>query len=251
MPQWENPVAVWIAAVIAHGTNLGIVAMSHSTDGITLEMLRPVSQWCLRPETLKAAHRVVVDFHHRPPISAVWGSGIRSSSDGQRFGLQEDSKIGAYYPRYFGYYGNALTLYTHRTDQFGVYSTQPISCIIRESLYVLGGLLGNDTLVRPKIHHTDTQGATHQIFGLFRLLGLSLQPRLAKLRHPRLFQLNQDRHYGELEPLFDGSVPEDLIREPWDGWMRMTTSRRTRHAAPDAVVRRLAMPAGRIGSLRR
>ena len=175
-------------------------------------MLRHVSQWCLRPETRKAANRLLIDFHHRLPISAVWGTGIRSSSDGQRFGLQEDSQIGAYDPRYFGYYGNALTLYTHMTDQFGVYSTQPISCIIRESLYVLGGLLGNDTIVRPKIHHTDTQGATHQIFGLFRLLGLSLQPRLAKLRHPRLFKLSKDRHYGELEPLFDGSVPEDGCR---------------------------------------
>jgi hypothetical protein len=40
MPQWENAVAVRIAAVIAHGTNLGMVAMSHITDGITLEMLR-------------------------------------------------------------------------------------------------------------------------------------------------------------------------------------------------------------------
>jgi TnpA family transposase len=244
MPQWENTVAVLIAAIIAHGTNLGIVAMSHSTDGITLEMLRHVSQWCLRPETLKATNRVLVDFHHRLPISAVWGTGVRSSSDGQRFGLQEDSKIGAYYPRYFGYYGNALTLYTHMTDQFGVYSTQPISCIIRESLYVLGGLLGNDTIVRPKIHHTDTHGATHQIFGLFRLLGLSLQPRLAKLRHQRLFKLRKDRHYGELEPLFDGSVPEDLIREQWDGLMRMTASLRTRHAAPDAVVQRLANASG-------
>jgi hypothetical protein len=97
MPEWENAVAVLIAAVIAHGTNLGIVAMSHSTDGITLEMLRHVSQWCLRPETLKAANRVLVDFHHRLPISAVWGSGVHSSSDGQRFGVQEDTKIGAYY----------------------------------------------------------------------------------------------------------------------------------------------------------
>lgn len=113
MPQWENAVSVLIAAIIAHGTNLGIVAMSYSMDGITLEMLRHVSQWCLRPETLKAANRVLVDFHHRLPISSVWGSGLRSSSDGQRFGLQEDSKIGPYYPRYFGYYGNALTLYTH------------------------------------------------------------------------------------------------------------------------------------------
>jgi len=130
------------------------------------------------------------------------------------------------------------------TDQFGVYFTQPISCIIRESLYVLSGLLGNDTVVRPKIHHTDTHGSTHQIFGLFRLLGLSLQPRLAKLRHQRLFKLNKDRHYGEIEPLFDGSVPDDLIREQWDGLMRVTDSLRSRHSAPDAVVQRLANASG-------
>ncbi len=183
--------------------------MSHSTDGITLEMLRHVSQWCLRPETLKAANRVLVDFHHRLPISSVWGTGIRSSSDGQRFGVQQDTKIGAYYPRYFGYYGNALTLYTHMTDQGGVYSTEPISCIIRESLYVLGGLLGNDTIVRPKIHHTDSHGSTNQIFGLFRLLGLSLQPRLARLRHQRLFKLNRDRD-GSKKCAADGAVEKRL-----------------------------------------
>jgi TnpA family transposase len=77
----------------------------------------------------------------------------------------------------------------------------------------------------------------HQIFGLFRLLGLSLQPWLAKLRQRRLFKLSKDRHYGELEPLFDGSVPEDLIREQWDGLMRSCSDWR--------------MPAGRIGSPRR
>ena len=65
--------------------------------------------------------------------------------------------------------------------------------------------------VRLSIHHTDMHGATHQNFGLFRLLGLSLQPRLAKLRHQRLFKLSKDQDYGELEPLFDGSVSEDLI----------------------------------------
>jgi TnpA family transposase len=243
-PQWENTVAALIAAIIAHGTNLGFVAMSHSTDGITLEMLRHVSQWHLRPETLQAANRVLVDFHHNLPVSAVWGTGIRSSSDGQRFGVREDTKIGAYYPRYFGYYGNALTLYTHMTDQGGVYSTEPISCIVRESLYVLGGLLGNDAIVRPKIHHTDSHGSTHQIFGLFRLLGLPLQPRLARLRHQRLFKLNKDRNYGILEPLFEGSVPPDLIREQWDGLMRMTSSLRNRHAAPDAIVQRLANAGG-------
>ena len=40
-----------------------------------------MSASCLRPETLKAVNRVLVDFHYRLPISSVWGTGIRSSSD--------------------------------------------------------------------------------------------------------------------------------------------------------------------------
>ena len=66
-------------------------------------------------------------------------------------------------------------------------------------------------------------------------MGLSLQPRLAKLRHQRLFKLSKDRHYGELEPLFDGIVSEDLIREQWDELMRVITSKRNRHAAPTGI----------------
>jgi TnpA family transposase len=64
------------------------------------------------------------------------------------------------------------------------------------------------------------------------------------LRHQRLFKLNKNRHYGALEPLFEGSATSDLIREQWDGLMRMTSSLRNRHAAPDAIVQRLANAGG-------
>lgn len=83
---------------------------------------------------------MLVDFHHRLPISSVRGTGLRSSSDGQRFGVQENTKIGAYYPRYFGYYGNALTVHAHdRPGRRLFHRTHLLHH--RESLYILGGLL--------------------------------------------------------------------------------------------------------------
>jgi TnpA family transposase len=39
-------------------------------------------------------------------------------------------------------------------------STRIISCTAREALYVLDGLLENDTVLRPKEHYTDTHGFT-------------------------------------------------------------------------------------------
>ena len=39
------PKNVLLAALIAHGTNLGISAMGHSAEGITVDLLRNASQW--------------------------------------------------------------------------------------------------------------------------------------------------------------------------------------------------------------
>jgi TnpA family transposase len=47
----------------------------------------------LHLDALKAANRVLVDYHHRLPLSAMWGEGLASSSDGQRFGVQASSLL--------------------------------------------------------------------------------------------------------------------------------------------------------------
>jgi TnpA family transposase len=74
-------------------------------------MLQEMSQWCVREDTLKAANALLVNYLHSLPLSAVWGDGTVSSSDGQRFGLQASSLLGSLYPRYFGYYDRAVTVY--------------------------------------------------------------------------------------------------------------------------------------------
>ena len=110
-PRVPHSATTLLATLIAHGTNLGLAMMAHSVEhGITANMLQAMSQWCLREGTLKAANALLVHFHHRVPLSAVWGDGTGSSSDGQRFGLQASSLLGALSPRYFGSYDPALTV---------------------------------------------------------------------------------------------------------------------------------------------
>ena len=55
-----------LAALVAHGTNLGIALMGESTEGITVDMLHEVSHACLRTDTLKRANTALVDYHHQP-----------------------------------------------------------------------------------------------------------------------------------------------------------------------------------------
>lgn len=237
-----------LAALIAHGTNLGVAAMAGSIEGMTPDRLHHAWQWFLREATLKAANKAVVDHHHALPFSATWGDGTLSSSDGQRFAVQQEGLLGTVYPRYFGYYDRAITLYTHLSDRFGVFATQAISCAPREAGYVLDGLLENDTLVRPLAHTTDTPGFTEQLFGLCHLLGIAFLPRLKDLPDQQLYKLDRGTDHGPLEPLFRGVVDTALIAEQWDPLVRIAASLRDRTAPAHVVLQRLinASPADRV-----
>jgi TnpA family transposase len=247
-PRGDDTYRTLLAAIIAHGTNLGIAAMSGSIESMTADQLQHASQWFLRETTLKAANKAVVDHHHILPFSRIWGDGSLSSSDGQRFAVQRSSLLGAVYPRYFGYYDQAISLYTHVSDQLSVFATQVISCAPREAGFVLDGLLENDTLLRPQIHTTDTHGFTEQLFGLCHMLGIAFMPRLKDLADQQLYKLDKDADHGPLEPLFRGAVDAALISEQWDQLIRIAASLKDRTAPAHVVLQRLinASPADRV-----
>jgi hypothetical protein len=92
-----------MAALVAHGTHLGIWAMADSTENLTVRMLQHVSRTCLREETIRRANAEIVNYHRSLAVSRFWGEGQITSSDGQRFGVRESSLLAAFYPRYFGY----------------------------------------------------------------------------------------------------------------------------------------------------
>jgi TnpA family transposase len=239
-PRSERLYPALLAALIAHGTNLGIAAMGQSAQGITVDMLQHVTRWFLREDTIKAANAALINFHHQLPISRIWGEGIASSSDGQRFGIQQSSLLASYYPRYFGYYERAVTVYTHTSDQYSVFGTRIISCSPREALYVLDGLLENNTILRLREHYTDTHGFTEHIFGLCYLLGYSFMPRLRDLADQHLYKMDRRADHGCLNPLFHGVAETDLVREQWDFMVRVAASLKNRTAPANVIVQRLA-----------
>ena len=239
-PRGANPLRSLLATLIAHGTYLGLAAMSQSVDSLTAEALQDTSRWFLRDATLKAANTILVNHHHGLKLSAIWGDGSRSSSDGQRFAVERDSLLGSVYPRYFGYYDRALQLYTHTSDQHSVYATQAISCAPREAGYVLGGILDNDTVLAIREHTSDTHGFTEHLFGVCALLGIAFLPRLKDLPDQVLSRIDRDADYGALQPLLRGRINVDLILEQWDQLVRLTASLKDRLTPAHVVMQRLA-----------
>ncbi|MEM1369035.1 MAG: Tn3 family transposase [Cyanobacteria bacterium P01_H01_bin.15] len=237
-----------LAALIAEATNLGIVAMSASVEGVTVDMLRVILQNYVREETLIAASAEIVNQHHSFPLVSVHGTGELSSSDAQRFGIRASSLLASYYPRYYGYYEKAVGIYTHVSDQYSVFSTKVISCSPREALYVLDGLLENNTVLPVRSHTTDTHGYTEILFALCHLLGFYFMPRIKDLKDQQLYRIDKSEDYGVFTPLLDKTADLSLIEEQWEEMLKVALSLKQRSAPAHVVLERLtnSFPSDRL-----
>ncbi len=228
-----------MSALISQATNLGVVAMSASVNDVSVDMLRHVQNYFIREETIKAANAMIVNRHHELPLSKIYGSGTVSSSDAQRFGIRASSLLASYYPRYYGYYEKAISIYTHVSDQYSVFSTKVISCRPREALYVLDGLLENNTVLLLKNHTTDTHGYTEIIFALCHLLGFYFMPRIRDLKNQQLYRIDKNTDYGVFNSLLNKTADLSIIVEQWDEMIRVAYSLINRTAPAHIVVQRL------------
>ena len=228
-----------MAGLISQATNLGVVSMSASMKDTTVDMLRRALHYFVREETLTAASTEIVNRHHELPLSSVHGSGVISSSDAQRFRIRASSLLASYYPRYYGYYEKAIGIYTHVSDQYSVFSTKVISCSPREALYVLDGLLENNTILQIHAHTTDTHGYTEIIFALCHLLGYEFMPRIRDLKDQQLYRVDKNFDYSVFNPLLNKTADLDIVVEQWDAMIRVALSLKKRTAPAHVVVQRL------------
>ncbi|MDD2710367.1 MAG: Tn3 family transposase [Verrucomicrobiae bacterium] len=166
---------------------------------------------------------------------------------GSGFALRRSSLIGVFYPRYFGCYGKAVGIYTHLSDQFSVFSTQVITCLDREALYVLDGLLDHQTDLAITEHTADTHGYTEQMFGLCFLLGFSFMPRIKAAEDQYLYRMEASQRFGALDPFFVETVNTALILEQWDALVRLAASLRQRRVPAHIVLQRLCHDSCRLG----
>jgi Tn3 transposase DDE domain len=179
--------------------------------------------WYLREETLQPAIASIVNHHYRHPLARLWGGGTLSSSDGQRFPVAVRSPTATAIPRYYGF-GTGLTFYTWTSDQSSQYGSKPIPSTVRDSTYVLDGVLDNETELPIAEHTTDTAGYTDLVFGFFDLLGLQFSPRLRDLADQTLYRIDKSIRYQHIGLLVRGAIKPRLFLAHWDDLLRAAGS---------------------------
>ena len=140
-------------------------------------------------EQVQAANNVLVDYLPQLQLTAHWGSGAFSSSDGQRSPARGRAATANAIAREFGYRRTGLTLINWVSDQYSQYGTKVVSVAEREAVHTLEAILHTQLPIAE--HTTDTHGATELVFALFDLLGLRFIPRLKDAGDLRLHRLGQ------------------------------------------------------------
>ena len=228
-----------LTAILADGINLGLSKMAESCPGTTYAKLSWLQAWHIRDETYAAALAELVNAQHRQPFAENWGDGSTSSSDGQNFrvGGRAES-TGHINPKYGSEPGR--TLYTHISDQYAPFNTKVVNVGVRDSTYVLDGLLYHESDLRIEEHYTDTAGFTDHVFGLMHLLGFRFAPRIRDLGDTKLYVPKETKTaYPALSPLIGGTLNIQRIRSHWDEILRLATSIKKGTVTASLMLRKL------------
>lgn len=227
-----------LTTILADAINLGLSKMVESCPGTTYAKLAWLQAWYIRDETYSTALAELVNAQFRHPFAAYWGDGTTSSSDGQNFRTGSKAmSTGHINPKYGSSPGRMF--YTHISDQYAPFHTKVVNVGVRDSTYVLDGLLYHESDLHIEEHYTDTAGFTDHVFALMRLLGFHFAPRIRDLGDTKLYIPKGNVVYEALKPMIGGTLNIKHVKVHWDEILRLATSIKQGTVTASLMLRKL------------
>jgi len=227
------------AVLLAEACNIGLEPLiKPHIPALTRHRLNWVKQNYIREETLIRANARLVDHQATLPLAKKWGGGEVASADGMRFVTPIRTVNAGPNRKYFGS-SKGITWYNFISDQFSGFHGIVIPGTLRDSIFVLEGLLEQQTGLNPIEIMTDTTGTSDMIFGLFWLLGYQFSPRLADAGESIFWRIGKEANYGMLNDLARGYANPRLIEQHWDDMMRIAGSLKLGTVSASELIRTL------------
>jgi TnpA family transposase len=212
------------AVLLAEACNIGLEPLVRpDVPALTRGRLSWVQQNYVRAETITKANARLVDYQAQIPLARAWGGGEVASADGLRFVVPVRTLNAGPNPKYFNA-GRGVTYYNFASDQFTGFHAIVVPGTIRDSLFILEGLLEQQSSLRPHEVMSDTAGYSDLVFGLFWLLGYQFSPRLADFGEARFWRIDPKADYGALNGLARQRIKIPRIERNWDDMLRVAGS---------------------------
>jgi TnpA family transposase len=118
--------------------------------------------------------------------------------------------------------------------------SQLISCTASEVAAMVEGAMRHGTTMNVQANYVDTHGQSEIGFGVTRLLGFDLLPRIKRINKVRLYRPDpaQPDLYCRLTPALTRPIRWELIEQQYDQMIKYATAIRTGIATTEAILRR-------------
>ena len=227
------------AVLVSEACNIGIEAVAKpDVPALTKDRLSWIQQNYIRADTLTAANARLVDAQSNISLAQDWGGGEVASADGLRFVVPVQTINARPNKKYFRN-ERGITYYNFTSDQFSGFHGIVIPGTLRDSMYILDGLLEQQSSLNPLEIMSDTAGVSDVVFGLFWLLGYQFSPRLADIGESRFWRMDKTADYGPLNSLARHRINQPLISRNWDDMLRVAGSLKMGKVSASELIRSL------------
>jgi TnpA family transposase len=235
-PKIDEPRKRFLTTLFCYGCNLGPTQTARSVQGLSRKQVAWLNLRHVSEPRLDKALKKVVNAYNKFTLPKCWGSGKHASADGTQWNVYEQNLLTEYHIRYGGYGGIG---YYHVSDQYIALFSHFIPCGVHEAIYILDGLIKNESDIQPDTVHGDTQAQSAPVFGLAYLLGINLMPRMRGIKKLIFFKPQKGVRYQHINGLFSESIDWKLIETHVPDMLRIAVSIKMGLITPSTILRRL------------
>jgi TnpA family transposase len=226
-----------LLVIYAYGTGAGIRAVAAADQGPSEHDLYYARRWYLTTELVEALAVQIANATFGARHKAIWGEGSSAvASDSNHFGAWDQNLFTEWHSRYGG---RGVLIYWHIERKSMVIHSQLLSCTASEVAAMIQGAIHHGTEMDVKANYVDTHGQSVIGFGLTRLLGFDLLPRIKRINHIRLYPPARGEEFPNLAPaMVSRAIDWELIAAQYHDVIKYATSIKSNAASTTAILRR-------------
>jgi TnpA family transposase len=198
-PKLADPFFRYVITTFCYGTNLGPAQAARHIAGVSAHELSATARRHVTVEKLNKAIADVVNAFMELDLIKVWGDGSVVAADGTQVNTFIDNLLAETSIRYGGTGGIG---YYYISDTYIALFSRFIPVGVWEAVYLIQGLLDQQSKVKPSQVHTDTQGQALPVYALAHLFGFVLMPRVRNWRDLNFYRPSPQVRYRHIDALF-------------------------------------------------
>ncbi|MGI8429765.1 MAG: Tn3 family transposase, partial [Solirubrobacteraceae bacterium] len=239
-PKLSDPLLRYVLTTFAYGANLGPAQAARHIRGVSAHELGATAARHFSTAKLHRAGADVVNAYLQLDLVKAWGDGTSVAADGTQVDTLIDNLLAESHIRYGGYGGIA---YHHVADNYIALFSHFIPCGVWEAVYIIEGLLKQESDAQPEKVHADTQGQSYPVHALAHLFGFELLARIRNWKDLTFHRPALDVRYAHIDSLFgdpgENTIDWQLIQTHWADLMQVVLSIRQGRLSSTLLLRRL------------